>query len=484
MNKICPNCGTDNSYENSSCEICESNLNLNDKYYLIKVLGEGNQITYLAQDLSQNSVIIKEFSISSLDEWKQEELFKREIVALKSLNHKQIPKLIDDFKIVYKKDKTYYLVMEFIDGTSLKDKINKIYSEDDILQLIEELIVILEYLHSFNPPIIHRDIKPSNIILDKNNRLNLIDFGAVTDILKPEGGSTIVGTYGYMAPEQFMGRATVQSDYYSLGAIIIKLLTKEELDQIIDITDLSFVNKLNVSNKMKVVLINLLSVDLSKRVKSTDEILNLIKSYRDNTLDITQIDLIEKNRIEAVDLKDLKRVRKKQEVKKKQNLRKELRDFKRKYEEIDFIIRNPKLFITCKDSSLELGTRYIMDNPKLFKNYPQNERAEVTFVDYFTLEDYIKMFAFLFLGVILMLPILDNENLKLLLYPIIGGMIFGIMNFSNSREKSYQYKDLKDKELLYVVLKYNHINNSFIKKRKLDKGKILFYEKLLKEMKS
>ena len=171
-------------------------------------------------------VVIKELSISNLENWKNKELFEREIAVLNSLNHKQIPNLIDNFELGDGSDKCHYLVMEYIEGVNLEEEISKKrYTENEVLELIEELLNILDYLHSFSPPIVHRDIMPSNIICRKvDNKLVLIDFGAVTEALKVEGGSTVVGTYGYMAPEQFMGQASVQSDYYSLGAIMIKLL--------------------------------------------------------------------------------------------------------------------------------------------------------------------------------------------------------------------------------------------------------------------
>jgi serine/threonine protein kinase len=300
MNEIiCPNCGENNTLELELCRSCKSNLMLNDKYYLVDVLGENNQITYLGSFLPHEpntsplaqagidvvTVVIKELSVSNLENWKNKELFEREVSVLNSLNHSQIPKLIESFESK-NSSAEIYLVMEYIEGINLKEEISKTrYNENEALLLIEELLEILDYLHSFSPPIVHRDIKPSNIIRRKvDNKLVLIDFGAVTETLKVEGGSTVVGTYGYMAPEQFMGQASIQSDYYSLGAIIIKLLTKQELHEIIDISDLGFIDKINVSQAMKVLLKKLLSLDLDKRVKSIDEINGLIIAYRERKL--------------------------------------------------------------------------------------------------------------------------------------------------------------------------------------------------------
>ena len=69
-----------------------------------------------------------------------------------------------------------------------------------------------------SPPVIHRDLKPGNVIRRPDGSFAFVDFGAVRDKLRPEGGSTVVGTFGYMAPEQFQGRALPASDVYAVGA--------------------------------------------------------------------------------------------------------------------------------------------------------------------------------------------------------------------------------------------------------------------------
>jgi hypothetical protein len=72
--------------------------------------------------------------------------------------------------------------------------------------------------------VIHRDIKPSNILRAPDGRLSLVDFGGVLDAAREKGGSTVVGTFGYMAPEQLHGEATPATDLYALGATIVALL--------------------------------------------------------------------------------------------------------------------------------------------------------------------------------------------------------------------------------------------------------------------
>lgn len=480
MNKIiCPNCGSDNKQENEKCELCNSNLKLNDKYYLTKVIGENTQITYLASFLPSESntslqnrhpaqagidvvtVVIKELSISNLESWKNEDLFKREITVLKSLNHSQIPKLIDDFKFGLGSNESYYLVMEYIEGINLEEEIlNKRYTEDEALLLIEELLSILDYLHSFSPPIVHRDIKPSNIIRRKvDNKLVLIDFGAVTDVLKPEGGSTVVGTYGYMAPEQFMGKANIQSDYYSLGAILIKLLTKQEVYEVIDISDLGFIDKINVSDKMKIILKKLLTLDLDKRVKSTKEILELIKKYKNDTLAIVGANL----GIRPTTLQ--KKKKEKKEIDKKT-----LKDFKEKYDKLDEILSE----IRSKKTE------------KWFDSYKMAKLIVVSFLFVLVIVKEIKI------------SFMGKSELLVILLAVLSFLFIGLFLitkppsiFNKFLEKtSYSYDDY---ELLFLFIESNqdrlnikhHKIDSLRRKNidfnNLDEGKLILYREICRD---
>jgi hypothetical protein len=101
------------------------------------------------------------------------------------------------------------------------------FSEADVRAIAVELLQILQYLQGLHPPIIHRDIKPQNIIRGEDGRICLVDFGAVQTVYRETiaFGSTVVGTYGYMAPEQFRGQAYPATDLYGLGATLLYLLT-------------------------------------------------------------------------------------------------------------------------------------------------------------------------------------------------------------------------------------------------------------------
>jgi eukaryotic-like serine/threonine-protein kinase len=168
-------------------------------------------------------VVVKTLSFSEMPAWKNLELFEREAQTLKNLEHPSLPRLLDWGK----GENGIYLITAYITGETLAEKLSSGWhpSEPEIRELAQQLLEILIFLHSLNPPLIHRDIKPKNLVLNTEGKLFLIDFGAVSQLLTPEGSSTVAGTFGYMAPEQFAGKAIPQSDLYGLAATLVHLLT-------------------------------------------------------------------------------------------------------------------------------------------------------------------------------------------------------------------------------------------------------------------
>ena len=207
---------------------------LQQNYQLQEQLGRtavGHQ-TWLAMDLKSNEqVILKLLAFSPQMQWEELKLFEREAQVLESLNHPRIPRYRDYFDI----DKTlgggvpwFALVQDYIPGSSLQELLEqgKRFSEKEVRFIAKEILEILVYLHQLNPPVLHRDIKPSNLILGKDDRIYLVDFGAVQAQAAVTGVTfTIVGTSGYAPLEQFWGRAVPASDLYALGATLIHLLT-------------------------------------------------------------------------------------------------------------------------------------------------------------------------------------------------------------------------------------------------------------------
>jgi serine/threonine protein kinase len=206
-----------------------------DRYEIRKQLGKkaGRQ-TLLAWDhQSKNLVVVKLVSFSQDFVWDDLKLFEREAETLRTLSHAKIPQYLDFFEVALPHAQSFALVQTYVEGDCLEAylKAGQTFSEPEVKQIANSLLDILVYLHGRHPAVIHRDIKPSNILLKSRaeNALGdiyLVDFGSVQTLAAREGGTiTIVGTYGYMPPEQFGGRASPASDLYGLGATLIYIAT-------------------------------------------------------------------------------------------------------------------------------------------------------------------------------------------------------------------------------------------------------------------
>ncbi len=195
------------------------------RFVLLGALGEGSQgATFDGVDKREGrAVAIKRFQVRGARSWKDVELAEREARVLSQLDHRRLPAYIDHFE----EGGALYLVMEKIEGESLASlrKRGASLAEADVVRLLRDASEVLDYLHGLAPPVIHRDLKPGNVLRRPDGSYAFVDFGAVRDRLRPEGGSTVVGTFGYMAPEQFQGRASPGSDVYAIGATAITMLT-------------------------------------------------------------------------------------------------------------------------------------------------------------------------------------------------------------------------------------------------------------------
>ncbi len=209
---------------------------LRDRYEIQQRLGKkaGRQ-TLLARDLQAGElVVVKRLTFSRDFNWDDLKLFEREAETLQALSHPCIPRYVDSFELDTASGKGFALVQSYIDAPSLEEhlKAGRIFNESELKELAKALLEILAYLHGQKPPVIHRDLKPSNILLgdrsgDSIGQVYLVDFGSVQTLATQEGKTiTVVGTYGYMPPEQFGGRAVPASDLYSLGATLIALAAK------------------------------------------------------------------------------------------------------------------------------------------------------------------------------------------------------------------------------------------------------------------
>lgn len=229
---LCAACGE--ACVEDPCESCGESVLLADRYRLIEIVGEGaTGTTYRAvlesPDADPEQVAVKEMPLGRAGVDLRR--FEREARVLRQLDHDRIPAYVDHFTEGKGKRRTLYLVQAFIDGPTLaKELKSRRYTEDEVLEILTSICDVLTYLHTLQPPVIHRDIKPGNLVRRADGDLVLIDFGAVRDVLRDPslGGSTVAGTYGYMAPEQFSGDASPATDLYALGVLAIALLSRRD----------------------------------------------------------------------------------------------------------------------------------------------------------------------------------------------------------------------------------------------------------------
>ena len=265
-----------------------------DRYRIVETLGEGgNGITYKAELLQESQldeaqldnnryVALKALSLRHMEDWKPLELFEREARILQHLNHPRIPRYLDYFHVDTPENRAFYIVQELVEGQSLAAMVEKGWrtNEAGVRRILIQVLEILVYLQDLKPPVIHRDIKPQNLIWGKDSQIFLVDFGAVRDTYKSTlaRGSTVVGTFGYMAPEQFQGQAVPATDLYGLGATALFLLTHRspaELPE--ERLKISFRSRVQISESFADWLEKAIEPDAVDRFVSAREALGLLR---------------------------------------------------------------------------------------------------------------------------------------------------------------------------------------------------------------
>jgi len=253
---------------------------LKERFEIVRLLGRGSFAeTYLAYDhQTERKVAVKAFHPEKVDSWKSYDLFKREVKTLQSLKHPGIPTIYD-----YCEEKSPFqvscIIMEYIEGESLQDMIARRQSMDpiELIGLFVKMLDILEYLHSRIPPVLHRDIKPANIIIRPDGSPVLIDFGSVRTIFKApdERGSTIIGTFGYMPYEQYMGQASPASDIYSLAATFLEIVSGRSPSEFINSeSEIVIPDTLVMPSHLRELFHCMLLSSVGQRIQSVKEVKN------------------------------------------------------------------------------------------------------------------------------------------------------------------------------------------------------------------
>lgn len=199
---------------------------INNRYEIVKSIGEGGMANvYLANDkILDRKVAVKVLrgDLSSDDRFIRR--FQREALSVSNLSHPNIVEVYD----VGEEDGEYYIVMEYIEGKTLKQLLKKRES----LTLTEVIDIMTQLTdgiaHAHESYIIHRDIKPQNIMIQDDGRIKITDFGIAMALNATQLTQTnsVMGSVHYLPPEQASGKgATVKSDIYSMGILMYELLT-------------------------------------------------------------------------------------------------------------------------------------------------------------------------------------------------------------------------------------------------------------------
>ncbi|MFB2881311.1 CHASE2 domain-containing protein [Floridanema aerugineum] len=289
----------------SAKNISAFSAQFSERYQIIKILGQGGfGRTYLAKDLQspEGSICVVKHLMPARRDTKFLEvarrLFQTEARILEVLGqHEQIPALMDYIE----KEGEFYLVEEYIPGNPLSEElyVDRRWSETKVFDLLENILPILDFIHQHH--VIHRDLKPGNIIRrTSDEKLVLIDFGAVKQMLPTEGGKTesqtvAIGTRGYAPPEQLVGHPRPASDLYALGMICIQALTGIQPHDLLLLQDLETGN-LNwrhlarISEELAQILDRMVQYHFSDRYQSALAVLTDLQKIDRSKLNQTTIE--------------------------------------------------------------------------------------------------------------------------------------------------------------------------------------------------
>ena len=260
---------------------------LAQRFCILRELGSGGfATTYLAldkQSTPQSKCAVKQlqpkFNSSSVWASAKARLATEAMVLQWLGKHQQIPEFIGHFE----ENKQFYLVLEFIEGEEFEQEIHRqVLNETQAIQFLFDILGILDSVHQQG--IIHRDIKPSNLIRrKKDGKMILIDFGAVKEIgtfifdsSKQKTQTQVIGTPGYMPPEQNNGKPVYSSDLYALGKTVIFGMTdKSPMEWQFDESgmDSAWNKKIAISEAFLKVIDRMTEDNTSKRYGSAREVL-------------------------------------------------------------------------------------------------------------------------------------------------------------------------------------------------------------------
>lgn len=199
---------------------------LNERYEIIDTIGGGGMANvYLARDkILERDVAIKVLRMEYVNDQEFIARFDREAQSATSLSHPNIVNIFD----VGEEDDILYMVMEYVDGMTLKEYVQRYgpLAVQEALDILKQITAAIAHAHAND--IVHRDIKPQNILIDTYGQVKVTDFGIAIALSATSLTQTnsILGSVHYLSPEQARGgTATKKSDIYSIGIVLFELLT-------------------------------------------------------------------------------------------------------------------------------------------------------------------------------------------------------------------------------------------------------------------
>lgn len=256
---------------------------IDGRYKILRKLGEGGMsVVYLAvnEKVNKHWAIkeVKKEGVENFETVHQRLLTEADI--LKRLHHPNLPDIVD----IIENEETFLLVMDYIEGRQLESIVQEYgpQNEETVVNWGKQLCDVLSYLHSQNPPIIYRDMKPANVMVQKEGKVVLIDFGTAREFKESQAEDTLcLGTCGYAAPEQYegQGQSGIRTDIYCLGVTLYYLLTGHNpICKPYEIYPIRYWNT-NLSSGLEMIILKCTRKNPSKRYQSCEELQQELSHY-------------------------------------------------------------------------------------------------------------------------------------------------------------------------------------------------------------
>ncbi|MCE1247311.1 MAG: serine/threonine protein kinase [Firmicutes bacterium] len=258
----------------------QKNEIINQRYKVESVIGEGGMSTvYAVYDTTLDKRWAMKETLDIFPDKDKKDIidqFHREAKMLAGLSHPNLPKVIDFFS----ENQRHYLVEELIEGQPSSDLLEKSQAFDEfrVLSWALQICDLLDFLHNNN--IIYRDLKPGNIMVDKNDKIFLVDFGIARFFQGGKSKDTvIIGTPGFASPEHYgRGETDRKSDIFSLGATLHYMVTgKDPADKPFHF-DIPFSINPQVSIQTGAIIMKCVEMDPSRRYQTAAEVKEAISS--------------------------------------------------------------------------------------------------------------------------------------------------------------------------------------------------------------